>query len=171
MIDSLIKSHESSLRLFEEHTLKPLTKDDIKYVIDGAKKQIEEKDNTILTIDEEAYNGFVEFSEGYPHFLQQVGYSTISKLDKYHVKFDDVRDAMFNKGGALEMIGNRYYNELFYNRINVDSYRQILEIMADNWNEWISKAEIRKNYSGSGTNLNNGIKALRDRNIILSKEE
>ena len=33
-------------------------------------------------------------------------------------------------GGALDLIGDRYYRDAFYNRISKESYRQVLRIMA-----------------------------------------
>lgn len=168
--DVLRNSHESSLRLFEEITLKPLGFDDVKYVVNKAIKEIKEKEpQNEISVTDEGYKNFHELSEGYPHFLQQLGFSTISNLNKSEIDDKIVFDSMFNPGGALELIGKRYYVDLFYNKINSDLYRQILSIMAEKWNSWISKEEIRKNFSGSGTNLNNGIKALRDRNIILTR--
>lgn len=168
--DVLRKSHESSLRLFEELTIGSLNFDDTKYVIKQAEIEINriEPERDFSFTDEAIYQ-FHSSSEGYPHFLQQIGFSTIDSTDKNRITDENVRNAMFSDGGALELIGNRYYADLFYNKINVDSYRQILEIMADKWNEWITKEEIRKSFKGSDTNLTNGIKALRDRNIILSK--
>lgn len=168
--DKLRESHESSLRLFEEYKLKPLTSDDVKDVIKSAIKTINDSELELeLIIEPEALTAFYEYSEGYPHFLQQIGYTLISKLDSETITSKNVIDAMFQPGGALELIGRRYYVDLFYNKINSDMYRQILTIMAERWNEWITKEEIRKKFTGSGSNLNNGIKALRDRNIILTK--
>lgn len=167
--DRLRESHESSLRLFEEYEMKPLSQGDVKYVVNSALSEINKSEDDILTVDDEAMRAFYSFSEGYPHFLQQIGYSTILNCESNKIDVDLVKKSMFENGGALELIGNRYYVDLYYNKINTDSYRQILTIMADQWNEWISKEEIRKKFSGSGTNLANGIKALRDRNIILTK--
>lgn len=169
--DNLRKSHESSLRLFEECELGPLKYDDVKEVIDSALEDINKNDpQQNLSFTDDAIKGFNTLSEGYPHFLQQIGFSTIANCDKKIIDRKDVEDAMFNPGGALELIGKRYYMDLFYNKINVDSYRQILTIMASKWNDWISKSEINKEFTGSGSNLNNGIKALRDRHIILTRK-
>jgi len=41
--------------------------------------------------------------------------------------------------------------------------------MADKLDKWISKKEIEKHFKGKPSSLTNGLKALRDRNIILSK--
>jgi len=76
---------------------------------------------------------------------------------------------MFKEGGALDIIGDRYYKDLFYKKIKADSYRQVLTIMSHKWNDWVSKEEIKKKFKGKESTLNNGIKALRERNIILSK--
>jgi len=168
--DCLRISHDSSLRLFEEITLNPLNLDDVKYVVNKAIQEINEKDPQVhQTITDEAYEKFFELSEGYPHFLQQLGYSTIALKDSNPITGIDVSDSMFAKGGALEQIGNRYYIDMFYNKINVDSYRQILTIMAEKWNEWISKNEIRKSFTGTSTSLANGLNALKERNIILAR--
>lgn len=126
----------------------------------------DEKDRILVT--DMALSRFQDYSEGYPHFLQQLGYSTIQKLISTIIDEKLVEDAMFSKDGALELIGKRYYTDLYYNRINSDDYRQILSIMADKWDSWVTKEEIRQNFKGKTGNLDNGIKALRDRNIILS---
>ena len=73
------------------------------------------------------------------------------------------------QGGALELIGDRYYRDDFYNKIQKESYRQVLRIMADRLDGWVRKPEIRKAFRGRDSTLDNAIKALRDRNI-LSKE-
>ena len=42
--------------------------------------------------------------------------------------------------------------------------------MADKMNRWVTKQEIREKFKGNDTVLDNAIKALRDRHIILAKE-
>ncbi|MBN2519297.1 MAG: ATP-binding protein [Bacteroidales bacterium] len=168
--DVLRASHESSPRLFEEIVIGPLNLDDTRHVVQQAESEINKVEpERGFKITDEAVNAFHNMSEGYPHFLQQIGFSTIALTNNNTITGSDVRESMFADGGALEIIGNRYYADLFYNKINVDSYRQILEIMAERWNEWITKEQIKKSFIGNDMTLTNGIKALRDRNIILSK--
>jgi len=81
----------------------------------------------------------------------------------------DVERAMFSENGALDLIGDRYYKNLYYGKIKQDSYRQILDIMALKFDEWVTRKEIESVFTGKGSTLTNGIKALRDRSIILSK--
>jgi hypothetical protein len=42
--------------------------------------------------------------------------------------------------------------------------------MADDLDEWVSRAKIKAKFKGKDSTLNNAIKALRDRHIVLSKE-
>jgi len=164
-------SHPSSLRLFEEFELKPLTDQEIKDVIKQGISEYNEKNKPaqLLTINDDALNAIAYYSEGYPHFVQQIGASVLLINDDDVITFDDVAKGVLGKGGAIDLIGDRYYKDLYYNKINVDSYRQILDIMAQKWNDWISREEIRKSFKGKDSTLRNGLKALLDRHIILPK--
>ena len=166
--DILRSSHESSLRLFEEFKLTPLSRKEVDQVV---KKGLEEanKHNSQTTVENEALEYIYLYSEGYPHFVQQIGYSAFMGDTDNNIDKSDVQDAMFVKNGALDLIGDRYYKDMYYSKIKKDSYRQILNIMARKSNDWVSKKEIEKQFKGKETTLKNGIKALRDRNIILSK--
>jgi len=170
IIDVLIESHESSLRLFDIFELNPLTQEETTYIINEGVKEFNQKNNLVMKITNKAYEYFFEYSEGYPHFIQQIAYSTFRIDDDLSIDEDDVANGMFGKSGALEKIGDRYYKDLYFNKISVESYREILKIMSEKWNSWIKKEEIRKQFSGKKSALDNGIKALRDRNIILSKK-
>ena len=55
-------------------------------------------------------------------------------------------------------------------KIQKESYRQVLRIMADDLDNWVSRDKIKSQFKGADSILNNAIKALRDRHIILSKE-
>jgi hypothetical protein len=71
---------------------------------------------------------------------------------------------------ALDLIGDRYYRNDFYNKIQPDSYRQVLRIMAEYLDGSVARAKIKSKFKGKDTTLNNALRALRDRHIILSKE-
>jgi hypothetical protein len=81
-----------------------------------------------------------------------------------------VQNGGFNPGGALQLIGDRYYRDDFYGKLQAESYRQVLRIMADKLDDWTTKSEVRARFKGTDAVLTNAIRALRERNIILSKE-
>jgi Cdc6-like AAA superfamily ATPase len=166
----LRESHPSSLRIFEELVLDRLSASEVNTVIDMCLSAGNKSNGIRTQITAEARNVLVAFSEGYPHFIQQFGYSAFDRDSDNIIDEQDVMDGAFGQRGAFEQIGNRYYRNDFYDKIQKESYRQVLRIMAENLDDWVSKKEIRKKFKGSTSNLNNAISALRKRKIVLSKE-
>lgn len=168
--DVLRNSHPSSLRILEELFLDRLSNREVMQVVDMCLAEANEGADTPLTISQKAQELLVFLAEGYPHFIQQFGYSAFEANTDSVIDLDDVRQSALNPRGALEQIGDRYYRDDFYNKIQKDSYRQVLRIMADNLDSWNTKTAIRAKFRGTKSALDNAICALRDRNIIQSKE-
>lgn len=166
----LREGHPSSLRIFDEFQLDILSRDEVSMVIDRALSEANTENAEKTTIDDAGRAGLINLSEGYPHFIQQFGYSAFAADIDFVIDRDDVSKGAFGSMGAMEKIGDRYYRDDFYNKIQKDSYRQVLRIMADNENRWVSKPDIRSRFRGNTSTLDNAIHALRERNIILAKE-
>jgi hypothetical protein len=166
----LASSHPSSLRLFDELILERLTYKEAGEVIDRCLASANEKNETPISITDEGKSTLVGLSEGYPHFLQQFGFSAFAADSDDQIDQLDVFSGALPEGGALSLIGDRYYRDAFYTRIQAESYRQVLRIMADKLDAWITKSEIRAKFKGTTSTLDNAIQALRYRGIILSKE-
>lgn len=168
--NKLSDSHESSLRLFQEFDLGPLSKIETSEVIENGLKEVEKESNIKVAIDPKAQEAIYLFSEGYPHFVQQIGYSIFEVDADNNISEEDVNKGVFMRGGALELIGDRYYVKPFYKDIAVESQREILTIMAEKWGNWITREEIKKVFSGKETSLTNGLHALREKGIIIPRE-
>lgn len=167
---ALSQSHASAPRLFDEISLGRLSDDEVNLVVDFCLERALQDNGTRTVITDGARKHIVAFSEGYPHFVQQFGFSAFSADDDNVVDEKDFREGAFGKQGALEKIGDRYYRDNFYNKILQDSYRQVLHVMALHLDSWVTKAQIRANFKGKTTTLDNALHALRERGIILSKE-
>jgi len=168
--DILLQSHLSSLRLFEEIKLKRLTNEEIDSVINICLKVANDENEIKTSITDDARRVLINLSEGYPHFIQQFGYSAFAEDKDNTIDFDDVLESAFGPGKALEQIGDTYYRDAFYNKIQKESYRQVLRIMAQHLDSWVTKQQIRHEFKGKDDTLNNALKALLDRHIILPKE-
>lgn len=168
--DVLRESHTSSLRLFDELPVGTLSADEVSWVIDRALTEAKKLNNSETTIDAEARKVLITYAEGYPHFIQQFGYSAFEQDTDLHIDTKDVMEGAVGPQGAMEKIGDRYYRDDFYNKIQKSSYRRVLQIMAENGNRWVSKSDIRSEFRGKQSTLDNAIQALRSRKIILSKE-
>lgn len=166
----LRESHPSSLRIFDELPLDPLSRDEVNMVIERALTVANNENIEKTSIDDAARGALITLSEGYPHFIQQFGYSAFAADTDLVIDREDVMRGSFGPLGAMEKIGDRYYRDDFYNKIQQDSYRQVLRIMADNENRWVSKHDIRAKFRGKTTTLDNALHALRERKIVLAKE-
>jgi hypothetical protein len=166
----LYASHPSTLRIFEDIQMGRLSNQEVSDVIticlDKAAKENREK----TEITDAARQMLIEFSEGYPHFIQQFGYSSFAVDTDNVIDQNDVAKGAFGPRRALDLIGDRYYRNDFYNKIQEDSYRQVLRIMADDLDDWVTRTKIKAKFKGKNSTLNNALKALRDRHIIFPKE-
>jgi len=166
----LYDSHPSSLRLFEELELLPLQPEDVGSIylkgMDAINKNVEDKK---YSISNEALKQMINVSEGYPHFAQQIGFTTFDLNTDIEISKETTFKAIFGKNGAIDLIGDRYYRDMYFEQIKEDSYREILQIMSETEDPLsiISRKALRSKFSKSDQILDNGLKALKDRNIIL----
>lgn len=166
----LRKSHESSLRLFKEYELKPLSEAEVKNVIRYGIQESNQMEKNLppFTINEEALDLIFSYSEGYPHFVQQIGASTFEENNDNIISENDVRAGFFSDGGALQLIGDRYYRH--YYGICSKEEKTILKIIASKWNNWNTIEEIKKQYKGKASTLHSCLRTLKEKGVILKKE-
>lgn len=167
VVEKLSKSHESSVRIFNQLKIKELSTEDRKYVVKKGLEKGNELNTQKITINKDAEALVASLSEGYPHFVQQFAYSAFDYNSDDKICQDDVLEAAFNVGGAIDAIGNKYYANSFFDKIKSDEYRQVLHIMAKESNSWVTKKQIRDKFTGDETTLTNALKALTSRKIIL----
>jgi hypothetical protein len=168
--NALAQSHPSAPRTFDEVRLGRLKQDEVSTVIDFCLARALKDNGRDTTITDDARAKIVALSDGYPHFVQQFGFSAFAVDEDDVIDERDFREGAFGKQGAMEKIGDRYYRDDFYNKIQQESYRQVLRVMADHLDAWVTKADIRAKFKGKTTILDNALHALRERGIILPKE-
>lgn len=165
--EKLSNSHESSIRIFTPCKISELSLIDRRYVIDKGIEAGNKINEEKTTISDDGRDQIAVLSEGYPHFIQQFGYSAFDHNSDGEISSEDVLGAALKPGGAIDAIGNRYYASAFYEKIKSDEYRQVLSIMAEKMNSWVTKAEIRAKFAGDDSTLSNALQALTTRKIIL----
>ncbi len=166
LINKLKESHESSPRLFSIMTLEPLEPEERIAVINKGLEEIKTKTGTTVTINTDAAEFLSELSEGYPHFLQQFAYSALEEDDDNKIDINDITKGAFKEHGALDQLGSKYFYEM-YNSINSDDYRTVLQAMASDHNNWLTRAEITEKAGLRQTTVDNAIKSLKLRGTII----
>jgi len=168
--DVLYDSHPSSLRIFEEMKLDQLADHEVRDVIQMALSISAETNKSLTSITPEAEAQLVSYAEGFPHFIQQYGFSAFEASDGNTITLFDVNRGAFGETGALVSIGNKYYRQDFSGKIKSDQYREVLLAMASDFDSWVTKKQIRERVKIKDGVLTNAINALVKRNIIIKKD-
>jgi hypothetical protein len=167
VIDTIRQSHESALRLFTSFDLRPLSREESVEVIRNGLNKSREKTSLKIRISPEAEQFIALYSEGYPHFIQQFAYCAFEADKDNDIDLDDVKRGAWGEHGAFQQLGTKYFQGLYFDRIGSDDYRQVLRYMSEHLDGWVSKEDIRSHAKLKPSTLNNAIKALRDRQIIV----
>lgn len=170
LIPKLRESHESSPRVFTTFRLDPLEPVERVRVIHRALDDAEEKNNFKTTITSDAERLISELSEGYPHFVQEFGHFAFQEDDDNNIDVNDVLEGAYKENGALAQLGHKYFHEPFYDQIASDDYRRVLQAMAEHMDNFVTRAVLRKTAGVKEYTLNNALKALKERNIIIANE-
>jgi hypothetical protein len=168
--EKLRQSHESSLRLFNIFSLEPLSSQDTFKVIRLGLEEAKRNNGVEVTITDDGKQLLSFFTQGYPHFIQQFAYCAFEVDDDNEIDEDDVWKGAYKENGALKQLGLKYFEKQYFDQIGSDEYRQILRVMGEHMDRWVTKAEIRKEAVGiKAYTLDNALAALKTRRIILPK--
>jgi len=169
VIERLQQSHESSPRLFTMFDLKPLPASERHEVITRGLDEAAEKNGFVTAISPEAAERIALYSEGYPHFIQQFAYCAFEADTDNNIDMSDVMEGAWGEHGAFDQLGKKYFEDLYFDKIGSDDYRQVLRAMAERLDGWVTKADIRAAVQMKPTILNNALTALKARGIIVAQ--
>lgn len=169
VIKNLKMSHESSLRVLQMLLLETLLPDERIRVINRAMEEAAPKNGAKCTFTEPALRWISDYSQGYPHFIQQFGFCAFQRDNDNEVDLKDVEQGAYEENGAFHQLGQKYFHDLYFEQIGSDQYRAVLQEMANHSDDWVSKSDISKATKLKSHILTNAIAALKKRNIILPK--
>lgn len=169
VLQKLKESHESSPRIFELLLLEPLLPQERVDVVRKGLAEARAKNSYDIKITPEAEQWISIFSEGYPHFIQQFAHCAFNEDTDNLIDDQDVVTGAFGENGAFQQLGLKYFQELYFEQIGSDEYREVLRAMSEHFDEWLSKEQIRQAVHLKPSTLNNALTALKKRNIIIPK--
>lgn len=170
LLGKLKDSHESSPRLFTTMLLEPLLPEERISVIERGIAAANEKNEVSTTIAPSAIKLLADLSEGYPHFIQQFGFSAFQYDTDNNIDDSDVLNGAFAENGALSQLGAKYFNEMYHLKIASNDYRTVLNTMAVHADQWVSRQDIIKESGLAASTVNNALNALKAREIIVADE-
>lgn len=166
LIQVLRDNHESSPRLFKTMSLQVLEQGDREEVLERGLAEAKEKNNFETTMTPDAKRLICHLSEGYPHFLQEFAYCAFEEDADNVIDSNDVINSLFRENGAFDQLGRKYFNQ-YYAAVGSDAYRTVLAVMAEKMGDWIDRATIIKEGKLNGGIVDNALRALKAKNIII----
>ena len=151
-------------------SLEPLEDRERRDVIDRGLRIANDKNVDQTTVTAEAMDLIAHLSEGYPHSLQQFAHCSFDRDKDNIIDVNDVLDGAFRENGALAQLGNKYFSRMYFEQINSENYRLVLNAMASHQNGWVSRQEIIDELGVGQYVVDNALKALRQREIIVADE-
>jgi len=170
LIPKLRESHESSPRVFTTLSLDPLEVAERIDVVHRGLELAERESGVNTKISKEAEAMISNLSEGYPHFIQEFAHCAFDQDDDDYIDADDVSGGAYKENGALEQLGHKYFHVPYFDQIDSDDYRKVLQAMADHLDGFVPRKKILKSSGVKEATLNNALRALKERNIILPNE-
>ena len=170
VVGKLSDSHPSSLRLFHILDLKPLEDHERKMVLDMGLDDANKKNAAKCTIEPLASTLISEYSEGYPHFLQEFAYCAFEEDDDNVIDANDFLSSLSRENGAFDQLGAKYFKDLYATPAS-DEYRKVLHLMAEGLDGWITRAEIIESGKIKVGTIDNALRALKLKGIIVPDEQ
>lgn len=169
LVSKLRDSHESSLRLFHVLNLKPLEPDERRGVLDAGLREANRKNPQPVVIHENTYSMIGDFSEGYPHFLQEFAYCAFEADTDNEISPDDFLVSLFDENGAFDQLGAKYFDKS-YSTPASDDYRKVLDAMSEHDDSWVSRSTLISESGIKPGTIDNALRALKAKDIIFQDD-
>lgn len=116
--DVLLKSHPSSLRIFDELTLGDLNREEFDQLLDEAQFKVQSDGEMGFVLEKSARDTLFDYLDGHPHFVHQFGYCAFEYACAKPEGFitltgEDVIHGAINVRGAFDLIGDMYFRSDF----------------------------------------------------------
>ena len=169
LTSKLRESHESSLRLFHVLHLKPLEPAERKSVLSSRLAHANTKNEERVTMQDGAFDMIGNFSEGYPHFLQEFAYCAFEADSDNVISTEDFLDSLFDENGAFDQLGVKYFDKS-YSTPASDEYRKVLDAMSEHNDSWVSRSMLISESGIKPATIDNALRALKAKDIILQDD-
>lgn len=166
VIEKMKKSHESSVRILTPVFLRPLNEIDRKRVVHRGLEEANRKNNIATTITDGALDSISKYSEGYPYFIQQYAYSSFEHDKDNVIDENDVKEALTKENGALQLLGQRYFENMYSDEIRSDDYRTVLQVLAKHMPHEVTRKQLIDESKLKTHTVRNAISALKKKGLI-----
>ncbi len=143
-VDAFTKGHPSFSRLFSFVDLPPLSQEETSEVT----TKTLQKGVPILTISDEVLYGMYYYSNGYPYFIQELGWWSFAADNDGSIDWSDfIRGVLGSSDlkGALNEVGDNLFGQKVLSDLKSEDHRKVLAAIASEKSEIVNIAKIREN--------------------------
>lgn len=168
--EKLLADHASIVRNFCVLHLETMPKPEAEQVILKALKLLKDE-NVYVDVTRKALDWIVTLSDCYPHFLQELGYSSFEVDTDNNITEEDVRSGVLGTKsyiGSIRRLGEQMFDRMYTKDVQSETYREILKIVAGKKEELVSRKEILSQFSKGKSTLDAYLHVLVKRNLLTN---
>ncbi len=166
LISRLKTAHASSPRHNHIDSLTPLTESECREVVRAGMAAACSENATSVTMEETAEQCIVDWSEGYPHFLQQYAHAAFEHVEGSTITLTSAYSGAYTTGGAIDQLGWAYFNEMFADPSVSDVERAVLATLATGPEKFFSLHEMHNEAAESAEEVDSALKVLVEKGIV-----
>lgn len=169
--DKLAADHGSIIRSFTPIYLDKMERQDAEEVI---KKALS---GSGKTISNEAVEKILNYSESFPHLIQELGYSAFEVSESNEIMGEDVDLGIHGNEsypGSIARLGELFFSRMYDEIKKSKNFKEILKIIATlsgSRQNWVFRQAVLKEFSGKSTNLDSSIRTLKEKELIIANPE
>jgi len=161
--DSLGEQQGSLLRIFRPIHIERLSEDEVRSFFKKAFGKVN------IKIDEEAMKVLVEYSEGVPSLIHEIGDAIFWKDENQRIT---KVDALVGVAIAADRVGQKYLDPKVYRAIRSDRYKAILDKIGQKFSSQFTKKEIERSLTQSEKKVfHNFLTRMTELGVIIPDKE
>jgi predicted transcriptional regulator len=129
------------------------------------------------TIAQEAMQKILDYSEKFPHLIQELSYSAFEVSKSDEITVTDVKAGIHGSDfyeGSISRLGKLFFSKMYQDIQKSDNFKEILKIIAvqsGQKQKWVARQDILSEFSGKRGSLDSSIRTLKDKELIITNPD
>ena len=164
--DKLLESHRSSSRGFYHINLARLNTEDSLELLEKCLQNDLRLNNSAVAVTEGAINRLQMYADGHPHFLHQFGFHAYDNDTDGELDTDDIDRGAFCNGGAIDVVGDIYFDEPYCACVRTEEQRAVLRLFSVNPPLKLKEEQVCSELRLSRNSVEDALRVLCDASLM-----
>ena len=173
MTDGLITDHESFLRTFTPISLDRMSDGEAEQIIRRALK----RGTPQKSISDEALKKILDYSENYPHLIQEIGYSAFEVSVGDVISAKNVEEGLHGTRGyvgSVVRLGELFFSRKYDEIRKSENYKKLLKVISELSGleqRWVTRRDIISKSSQKRSSVDSSLKQLHLKKLITKNND